>query len=42
MLDDDEYNEFAAFEWEELDREAERDWYTFDEGGLIDDQNPDK
>lgn len=41
MVNEDLYDEFTAFEWEELDREAERDWYTWDEG-VVDDQNPDK
>jgi hypothetical protein len=26
-------DDFAAFEWEEIDREADRDWYDQDEGG---------
>jgi len=38
----EDLNEFAAFEWEELDREAERDWYTFDEAGLVEDDDPEK
>lgn len=33
---------FAAFEWEELDREADRDWYNFDEGCLVDEMDPEK
>ena len=36
-------DDFAAFEWEEIDREADRDWYDQEEGGdYIDENNADK
>lgn len=39
---EDRVNDYAAFEWEEMDREAEFDWYDVDENGLIDEYNPEK
>ena len=32
-------NEYAAFEWEEFDKEADRDWYDQDENGVIEDSD---
>jgi len=29
---------YKAFEWEEFERDAERDWYDQEEGGVMDDQ----
>lgn len=37
------YDDFAAFEWEEVDRGIERDWYDQEEGGdYVDEVNADK
>ena len=37
------YDDFAAFEWEEMDREVDRDWYDQEEGGdYIDENNADR
>ena len=36
-------DDFAAFEWEELDKEADREWYDQEEGGdYVDEQNAEK
>ena len=39
---EEEPSQFTAFEWEEMDREVDRDWYTFDEGCLVEDGDPEK
>ena len=37
------FDDFAAFEWEEIDREADREWYDQEEGGdYVDEMNADK
>lgn len=37
------YDDFEAFEWEEVDRGIERDWYDQEEGGdYVDEVNADK
>jgi hypothetical protein len=30
-------NEYAAYEWEEMEKDMERTWYTLEEGGAIED-----
>jgi pre-mRNA-splicing factor ATP-dependent RNA helicase DHX38/PRP16 len=30
-------NEYAAFEWEEIEKDMDREWYDNDESGLVDD-----
>ena len=36
-------DDFAAFEWEEIDREADREWYDQEEGGeYVDELNAEK
>lgn len=39
IIDRELDNEYAAFEWEEFDKEADRDWYDQDENGVIEDSD---
>lgn len=36
-MDEEVENEYAAFEWEEMEKDVDRDWYDQDEGGVVED-----